>query len=209
MSSIFAKPNITCHSTKMWTTYCAWNSNEGILNYIPIIFRAKFLFSYFACVIVKTQQWSMFIHWEKKAIPCPAGSSTVLFYLPNLFPPNLALHCPGLSLLCSLATLYYRISSSLGLINACCHPVAKTKMGLLRTLICLFGHDGTHIQPTHHYRLFCYFLASPWAFLPCHTHFILHLLSMQYVCACVLLQSCCCGFLYPKGHRCECLYRNI
>lgn len=146
------------------------------------------------------------------ARPCPAGSSTVLFYLPNLFPPTLALHWPGLSLLCSLTTLCYSISSSLGLINACCHPVAKTKTGLLRTLICLFGHDGTHIQPTHHYRLFLHPLLlpeSPWAFLPCHTHFILHLLCMQYVCACVQLQSYCCGFLYPRGHWCECLRRNI
>lgn len=70
--------------------------------------------------------------------------------------------------------LSYRRSSSLGFINACCHPVAKTETGLPRTLICLFGHDGTHIQPTHHPSpLFSILFYSPprALFLVTHTVF--------------------------------------
>ena len=86
----------------------------------------------------------------------------------------------------------------------------KTETGLLRTLICLFGHDGTHIQPTHHpgplYPSFptpCVALSA----LPCHTHFISGLvvacsMSSQR-CTCALLRLCCRGFLHPSGRRCE------
>lgn len=82
-----------------------------------------------------------------------------------------------------LTTLSHRRSSSLGFINARCHPVANTETGLLRTLICLFGHDDTHIQPTHHPGpLFTHpFLRPcvPSSALPCHTHFIVGVLCMQ------------------------------
>lgn len=140
---------------------------------------------------------------KERPDPPQQGAAQFFFYLPNLFPPTPRL-CPGLSLLCSPTELSHRRSSSRGFINACCHPVAKnTETGLLRTVICLFGHDGTHIQPTHHpsplYPSFptpCVALSA----LPCHTHFISGLV-VHAVCLLNAALVCCSNHIVEACSR--------
>lgn len=124
--------------------------------------------------------------WKKRmARPCPAGSSTVLFYPPNLFPPTLALLCPVQSLVCSLTTLLYRRSSSLGFVNACCYPVEKKNRDRttedINQLVWPWWHAcSTHSRPKSYFVHPFLLPVLPWAlFLVTHT--LLRMLCMQYV----------------------------
>lgn len=96
-------------------------------------------------------EWSVFIKAKiGQTLPSREQHRSVSFNLPNLSPPTLAVLCPVISLLYGLTVQPYKRSSSQGFISVRCHPVATPQAELLWKLICLFGHDGTRILPTHH-----------------------------------------------------------
>lgn len=139
--------------------------------------------------------------WRWRAArPCPAGSSTVLYFNhPNLSPPVLTLRCPGSSLLCSLTMVFLS-----GLHQCELWTTGKNKDGSTEDANLLIW-PWCHAYATH---------APPWSSLhpssppprvalsalPCHTHFILGALCMQCVSE-LMCGSTRCNFSHPQRRR--------
>lgn len=144
-----------------------------------------------------------------QTLPSREQHRSVSFNLPNLSPPTLAILCPVISLLYGLTVQPYRRSSSQGFISARCHPTE-----LLRKLICLFGHDGTRILPTHHSGLLSLSVTS-YAVRPLKHSTLLFFVNTHFPgvlctsCTCAQPRLRCCGMLHLNLHDCEHLQRHF
>lgn len=136
--------------------------------------------------------------WRRRmARPCPAGSSTVLFFVFFLTLPNLL---SNLRIAQSDHAVVQEVPFSASVfISVDCHPLAQTQTGLLRTLICLFGPRWHKFPSTHQpdplsvHRFVC--AASPWAFPSHHTWHTLY-----SVCACTQQYTCMVLHMQVIGH---------